>query len=440
MNALNLEIRWHRPDAYKVPILLQKTPVKPDQALDKQYSGRVSLVGALEKGDVSMRLENITLADRGDYVCYAKSTQWYESATVNLQVRVVGSALAVSVGETTEGQVNITCATDGWSPQPNVTWTNRQGSLPGSPTMHSEGSGGMTALFVITLLLLLALLIGMFVAYRKEGQSLASPVDDKVVTNDETQPANGINTEGLPTLSIEKIPPEMKDVETNTEVMMKDMIIVTPEWDSLKSYAVEKICLEVKGIPEFLKVKDGPGVKTEVWCPDPARVQGHAERDPHVLCQQRFNSGKHCWGVKMWTTPKITEMATNDKKIKQKQSWYVGVCRDGEEKIKKVRLTPENGFWVLQYEKGTGLFVNTDPPTPVPMTELFRRLGVFLDCDKHTLSFYNIDTNSHLCTFENVGGMSGGAIHPLVSPGIRDSEVMRVCTYEEMKKKDILKV
>ncbi|XP_063076144.1 butyrophilin subfamily 2 member A1-like [Engraulis encrasicolus] len=423
MNALNLEIRWHRPDAYKVPILLQKTPVKPDQALDKQYSGRVSLVGAQEKGDVSMRLENITLADRGDYVCYAKSTQWYESATVNLQVRDDDGLVGVSswlLHSPSESEW-ITCSV-GLSDQerreskilPFIYRTQKEPS--------SSGSGGVTALFIVTLLVLVALIIGMAVAYKKEkrestgeeGQSLASPEPAKEKT------------------------PEMKEEETNTEVMMKDMkgIIVTPEWDSLKSYAVESIFLEVKSVPEFLRVKDGPGVKTEVWCPDPTRVQGHAERDPHVLCEPRFNRGKHCWGVKIWITPKIKEMATNDKKIKQKQSWYVGVCRDNQEKYKKVPLTPDNGFWVLQYEKGTGLFVNTDPPTPVPMTDLFKRLGLFLDCDKHTLSFYNVDTKSHLCTFENVRGMSGTEeLCPLVSPGIRDSEVMRVCTHDEMKKK-----
>ncbi|XP_063050253.1 butyrophilin subfamily 3 member A1-like [Engraulis encrasicolus] len=382
------ELHWYQPQPGRVrdrKVLVYERKKLEEEQVDPRYKGRTSLTEGLPRGDGSLRLHNLTLADRGQYVCYMHNGMWYEEATISLIVTVTGSVPVVALSQTAGGQVNISCVSEGWTPQPTVYWTGRQGqhiNQTSSPVCY-DGSGGVTALFIITLLVLVALIIGMAVAYKKEKEPLSHP--------------------GLPPPTNEKIPPEMKDEETNT----KDMIIVTPEWDSLKPYEVEKICLEVKGIPEFLKIKDGPGVKTEVWCPDPAGVQGHGDRAQHVLCEQRFNRGKHCWGVKIWITLLIKEMAANDKKIKQKQSWYVGVCRDSPEKYKKVPLTPENGFWILQYEKGTGLFVNTDPPTPVPVAELFKRLGVFLDCDKRTLSFYNVDTNSHLCTFESVGGMSG---------------------------------
>ncbi|KAL2096799.1 hypothetical protein ACEWY4_006006 [Coilia grayii] len=184
----------------------------------------------------------------------------------------------------------------------------------------------------------------------------------------------------------------------------------------------------VKKMKKGVVVMKSVGVKTEVWCPDPLKVKGCGDRAAHVLCEERFSSGQHCWGVKIWAK----SLEDSEKKIKQKQSWYVGVCSDTADKYRKVPLTPQNGFWVLQYEKGTGLFANTDPPTPLPMSELFKRLGVFLDCHKHTLSFYNVNTKSHLCTFENVG--AGKTLIPLLSPGVRDSEVMRVCAYEDMKK------
>ncbi|KAI4901003.1 hypothetical protein NFI96_032662, partial [Prochilodus magdalenae] len=55
---------------------------------DPRYRGRVSLSGALKKGDVSLKLENLTLADKGDYVCRVeKAEEWFDEATVSLQVK-----------------------------------------------------------------------------------------------------------------------------------------------------------------------------------------------------------------------------------------------------------------------------------------------------------------------------------------------------------------
>lgn len=118
-----------------------------------------------------------------------------------------------------------------------------------------------------------------------------------------------------------------------------------------------------------------------------------------------------------------------------KQSWYVGVCSAAAAEAKtRVPVIPENGFWVLQYEKGTGLFVNTKPALPLPNTTLHSRLGVYLaagENEVHTLSFYNVEKDKRgergwpLCSFKYLE--QEGVLTPVLSPGLRDKHPLTIC-------------
>ncbi|KAG5286308.1 hypothetical protein AALO_G00013400 [Alosa alosa] len=133
----SLQVRWHRPDKYKTPVLLYENRQVQEQPADPQYKGRVSLIGQLEKGNVSLKLENVSLADSGEFVCFVAGDTWYEQASVHLIVKVMGSPPVLSVTYGGSGQVNITCVSDGWAPQPNLTWRNNGVTEIPSQNHHS---------------------------------------------------------------------------------------------------------------------------------------------------------------------------------------------------------------------------------------------------------------------------------------------------------------
>uniref|UniRef100_A0A3B1JML6 Ig-like domain-containing protein n=1 Tax=Astyanax mexicanus TaxID=7994 RepID=A0A3B1JML6_ASTMX len=69
LNAESYKVSWYRPSKEDSPVLLYKDLKVQENAGDPQYRGRASLVGDLQKGNVSLKLENLTVADRGEYVC-----------------------------------------------------------------------------------------------------------------------------------------------------------------------------------------------------------------------------------------------------------------------------------------------------------------------------------------------------------------------------------
>ncbi|KAI4890989.1 hypothetical protein NFI96_031384, partial [Prochilodus magdalenae] len=126
LDIKSYEVRWHRPEEQENPVLLYNDQKVQENTGDPRYRGRVSLIGDLGKGNVSLKLVNLTLADRGEYMCLVKSSKWYDRATVNLNITVIGSPLLLSFAEAGD-QVNATCASGGWLPKPTLTWRDKAG-------------------------------------------------------------------------------------------------------------------------------------------------------------------------------------------------------------------------------------------------------------------------------------------------------------------------
>ena len=166
----------------------------------------------------------------------------------------------------------------------------------------------------------------------------------------------------------------------------------------------EDLTIDPEETPRFFRVTQGG--KRIHYAPSKEDPEAETQKI-FTLCKEKFSSGKHYWEVKV-----------TDKTAKEK-SWYVGVASETAERVYRIPLTPVNGFWVLCYEVERGVYIR-DVPVPILLSHVGDELttvGVFLDCDEHTLSFYNADTKSHLHTLTNLTLIP---LRPLISPGIRD--------------------
>ncbi|XP_069047517.1 butyrophilin subfamily 1 member A1 isoform X2 [Lepisosteus oculatus] len=425
-SAEGLELRWYRAGRFETPVAFQpgKDPVLK---LDSDFQGRASLVAVeeLQKGNVSLRIERVSLQDAGQFSCYVSSDQWYEDKSVLLRVTAVGMPPVLRVVPMEDrGRLNVSCVSEGWSPQPWLHWTDDTGANVSAPAPHysadphglvtasswlplAPGSHAWLACIVshaagqdgresrvglphhtaedsrsadwriafITLLVLMLLLVisaALFIWKHWKDQKHHSPTD---------------KTAGK---------------ETEKEQLLG-------EWGRMIDAAVD-VTLDLKTAHPLLKLTpDGKKVR-DALDPDPARPDSPRRFRHHtcVLGCEGFSSGRQYWEVC----------------LEQKQSWWVGVMAESAWEKQESTCSPRTGFWLLVSDAQGGFRASTDPPVPLPAELRPAKLGVFLDREGGQLSFFNAESRSRIFTFHLE---QQEKLYPLFNPGTGDKNPLSIC-------------
>ncbi|KAG9259662.1 putative butyrophilin subfamily 2 member A3, partial [Astyanax mexicanus] len=479
LNAESYKVSWYRPNKEDSPVLLYKDLKVQENTGDPQYRGRVSLVGDLQKGNISLKLENLTVADRGEYVCFVQSGTWYERASVNLDITVVGSLPVLSLAETGD-EVNVTCASDGWSPIPIITWKDMRGrELRNSVVQHKTDSEGLVSVrswlmfspsdsewiscsvglsdheikegrvlplksapateqtsgvspgwkvsFIISLLINLLVFTVMAFLFIPKIRGLIFPQEQKITSKGEIQDKNmnQVNVDRDITLPPETVPvvnqtaettaeaaqtSEKTDKATNTEKEITD-------WEKMLSCKVAIRPMKSSRLVDVVKVEVDKSNVTRITCKSDIKATDRAR----VLCEERISSGRYYWEITALTEPPSSLCGSYE----YPSPWYVGVTTETAWNKQHAHLSSENDFWILQYEKEKGYYVNDPVMIPVLVRDRFYRLGVYIDCERHTLSFYDCDKRSHLYTFYNID--STKPLIPVLSPGNNPKYSIAIC-------------
>uniref|UniRef100_A0A8C9R1J2 Zgc:194990 n=1 Tax=Scleropages formosus TaxID=113540 RepID=A0A8C9R1J2_SCLFO len=95
-----------------------------------------------------------------------------------------------------------------------------------------------------------------------------------------------------------------------------------------------------------------------------------------------FTSGRHYWEV---------EVGERD--------WRLGVAKESALRKGYKPLNTQRGYLTLRLERGTELKALTVPFTPLPASLIPRKVGVYLDYEEGQLSFYNVQSRSHIYTY-----------------------------------------
>ncbi|XP_066472840.1 zinc-binding protein A33-like [Tiliqua scincoides] len=132
----------------------------------------------------------------------------------------------------------------------------------------------------------------------------------------------------------------------------------------------------------------------------------------NVLAKESFESGRHYWEV--W--------------VGNKTKWDLGVAADSVDRIAKVKLCPENGYWTIRLRENSEYWAAATPAVRLKPEHLLRKVGVLLDCQKKKVTFRNAEDMSHLFTFHQaVAGRFYPFFSTCFSDGKRNAEPMRIC-------------
>ncbi|MGH0166951.1 UNVERIFIED_CONTAM: hypothetical protein FKN15_051751 [Acipenser sinensis] len=119
-----------------------------------------------------------------------------------------------------------------------------------------------------------------------------------------------------------------------------------------------------------------------------------------VLGREGITSGRHYWQVQ----------------VGGNTLWRLGVSRESAQRKGVFSMIPQQGYWTVQWYGG-GFTALTDPRTPLPLSLKPQKLGVYLDIEEGRLSFYNVETRSHIYTFTDMEFNPNEKLYPLFCTG-----------------------
>ncbi|XP_034020652.1 E3 ubiquitin-protein ligase TRIM39-like [Thalassophryne amazonica] len=104
---------------------------------------------------------------------------------------------------------------------------------------------------------------------------------------------------------------------------------------------------------------------------------------PCVLATTGFTTGRHYWEVD----------------VGEKTAWDLGVARESVNRKGLVTLCPEEGYWAICLRSGHEYRACASQAELLCLSERPQIIGIFLDYEDGTVSFYNAKTKSYIYSF-----------------------------------------
>ncbi|KAA0723984.1 Butyrophilin subfamily 1 member A1 [Triplophysa tibetana] len=405
-DAGTLEIRWYRPERFNTPVLFYQEG-KIQEVQEEEYRNRSSLSrrsalsNGLKDGDVSLRLDNLTLQDGGVFYCYV-SGDWYDSQAVTLNISALGRTPVLSPQPLNDTHVNVSCRSSGWFPEPSVMWmSDRRRLLSAGRVSHSRGADGTFSVHSWTLVSL----------------SEASQVFCLLTLNSVEEREGAVDVQAFrpsPSVHDETIELLRNNAGMNGSQLLYSMCLIVCVY---KSQVIEKCCEFMFMFLTVVITLDRESARPDLRITqdlkrvrDPKDYQRRGDGFPYELCvcgAETFTSGRHYWEV---------ELVYNN--LDPKSFWLIGVAVKGNyQSADKTGLTASAGFWFLCSDGPKGFYTNTEPTIILSLSPRPQCVGVLLDYDSGQLSFYDVTESKHLLT---ISTRFSGPVVPLFNPGVGD--------------------
>ncbi|XP_048059725.1 E3 ubiquitin-protein ligase TRIM39-like [Megalobrama amblycephala] len=124
------------------------------------------------------------------------------------------------------------------------------------------------------------------------------------------------------------------------------------------------------------------------------------DTDAYVLGKEGFSSGRFYFEVQ----------------VKGKTEWSLGVVRESSNRKGWITASPSNGCWTVRLKNWNDYWACVGPPVPLPLSVKPQRVGVFVDYEEGLVSFYDVESSSHIYSF--TGQSFTGKLYPFFGPSL----------------------
>ncbi|XP_051729680.1 zinc finger protein RFP-like isoform X2 [Ctenopharyngodon idella] len=122
------------------------------------------------------------------------------------------------------------------------------------------------------------------------------------------------------------------------------------------------------------------------------------DRYANVLGKEGFSSGRFYFEVQ----------------VKGKTEWTLGVASEFINRKGSITVSPSNGFWTVALSNENEYWACVDSLVSLCLRVKPQRVGVFVDYEEGLVSFYDVESSSHIYSF--TGQSFTGKLYPFFSP------------------------
>ncbi|XP_052465075.1 E3 ubiquitin-protein ligase TRIM39 isoform X14 [Carassius gibelio] len=160
-------------------------------------------------------------------------------------------------------------------------------------------------------------------------------------------------------------------------------LTVSTELKWMQQYAVDVTLDPDTAQPNLILSDDGKQVRdgdiTQKLPDKPERF----DTCVNVLGKEGFSSGRFYFEVQ----------------VKGKTNWDLGVARESINRKGQITLRPSDGYWIVWLRNGDEYKACDDPRVSLSLRVKPQRVGVFVDYEEGLVSFYDVESSSHIYSF-----------------------------------------
>ncbi|KAM6033031.1 butyrophilin subfamily 1 member A1-like [Theristicus caerulescens] len=391
----NIEVKWKKITDGLIEDIHTYRQQSGGKAAQK-YLGRTSLpTDGFATGNVSLTLKNVQPADEGTYSCFVKSRHWSADTATVLSIAGTSEVFFEILGPRGQG-LELACRSHGWFPKPTVQWgTQNKQRLSPDTAIHQDSKQLFSVLSRVT------------VTGEEVGEVTCQILNPLVKTEKKTtvrlspkQRASRKKSSEEKNLQEHGIEKSTQDADHEELKARCGALTRELEFRRARSHMV-RISLDEAWKHSELAVS--PDQRTVEHKPSTQRPITERQL-PIVVGREGFASGHHYWEVQVWDG----------------LDWELGVLTEtvrGRLKERSWEELPEDGVWSLRRVNGKYWPEEANTVIQSPKVQL-PVVGLALDFEQSTLSFYNIVTSD--CILE-VSIEGSTKLYPFLRPGLGEA-------------------
>ncbi|KAI5088077.1 bloodthirsty [Silurus meridionalis] len=400
-SVVEMTVRWLKQETKHMLVHLYKDHVDRNEDQAQSYRRRTSLfTEELQKGNASLRLSALRVSDEGEYTCFIGDESWSDDITFYVIVNALGSHPVIMMESyDNSGGIHLLCESRGWKPEPVALWLDREGvTLPAEDTQTHRDTEGFNVKRSITV----HDNSNHNRFYCRLLQEDHMRETEIIINQKQRQKVEYI-------LSHKKKFAELqsRSIEDGNLIKVCEIYSVKNNLAKMKKFAVDVILDPDTAHPYLILSADGKQVTCgDEWQNLPDTPQ-RFNLCPCVVGRQSFSSGRFYYEVQ----------------VREKTEWYLGVVRENINRKGEIILRPRYGFWTVGLRNENQYKARAGPSVPLTLREKVEKVGVFVDYEEGLVSFYEVNSRSHIYTF--TGQTFTEKLYPFFSPDLNNGEKQR---------------